>query len=100
MMNDIYEEDLVELTEEELEEVAGGKKKSVYVKVREANIRSGPGTEYSIVWGMGKGDELECVSKCITLVIMQEECECKPDGQKSGSGKRAYRSVWRPFGTL
>ena len=58
MMNDIYEEDLVELTEEELEEVAGGKKKSVYVKVCEANIRSGPGTEYSIVWGMGKGDEL------------------------------------------
>ena len=58
MMNEIFEENLVELTDEELEEVAGGKQKSVYVKVKEANIRSGPGTEYSIVWGMGKGDEL------------------------------------------
>ncbi len=58
MMNEIFEENLVELTDEELEEVAGGKKKSIYVKVNEANIRSGPGTEYAIVWGMGKGDEL------------------------------------------
>lgn len=58
----IYEEmelelDGVELTDDELEEVSGGKK-SLYVKAREANIRSGPGKEYSIVWGMGKGDEL------------------------------------------
>ena len=47
----------IELTDEDLERVSGGKK-SIYVKVKEANIRSGPGTEYSIVWGMGKGDEL------------------------------------------
>ena len=58
----IYEEmelelDGVELTDDELEEVSSGKK-SLYVKAREANIRSGPGKEYSIVWGMGKGDEL------------------------------------------
>lgn len=47
----------IELTDEELEQVAGGKK-SIYVKVREANIRSGPGKEYPSIWGMGKGDEL------------------------------------------
>ena len=47
----------IELTDDELEEIAGGKKRC-YVKVREANIRSGPGKEYGIVWGMGKGDEL------------------------------------------
>ena len=49
--------DGIELTDDELEEVSGGKK-SIYVKVREANIRSGPGKEYAIIWGMGKGDEL------------------------------------------
>ena len=43
--------------------------------------------------------KLECVSKCITYKIMQEEYGCKPDGRKRGSGKRAYRSEWRPFGT-
>lgn len=47
----------IELTDEELDEVAGGKKRC-YVKVSEANIRSGPGKEYSSIWGMGKGDEL------------------------------------------
>lgn len=47
----------IELTDDELEEVSGGKKR-IYVKVREANIRSGPGTEYPCIWGMGKGDEL------------------------------------------
>ena len=30
---------------------------------------------------------------------MQEEYGCKPDGRKRGSGKRAYRNGWRPFGT-
>ena len=38
----------IELTDEELAEVAGGKK-SCYVKVKEANIRSGPGTDNRVV---------------------------------------------------
>ena len=58
----MYDEELkdmesVELTDEELDEVYGGRK-SIYVKVTEANIRSGPGKEYPVIWGMGKGDEL------------------------------------------
>ena len=43
-------------------------------------------------------EELECVSKCKTEGIMQEEYGCKPDGRKRGSGKRAYRNGWRPYG--
>ena len=43
--------------------------------------------------------QLECVSKCKSAGIMQEEYGCKPDGRKRVSGKRAYRNGWRPFGT-
>ena len=49
--------DSVELSDEELEAVAGGKK-LLYVKASEANIRSGPGKEYPILWTLGKNDEL------------------------------------------
>ena len=49
--------DAIELSDDELEEVSGGKK-SLYVKVSEANIRSGPGKEFPVIWTMGKKDEL------------------------------------------
>ena len=42
---------------------------------------------------------LECISKCKSTEIMQEEYGCKPDGRRQGSEKRAYRSEWQPFGT-
>ena len=48
----------VELSIDDLEEVSGGKKTSIYVRVKVANIRSGPGKDYPEVWAMGKGDEL------------------------------------------
>ncbi len=56
-IHDIEELDLVELSDDELEEVAGGKK-SIYVKAKVANIRSGPGKEYAEIWAMGRDDEL------------------------------------------
>ena len=41
---------------------------------------------------------LECVSKCITAQIMQDVCECRPNGRKRGSARRACHSAWRRGG--
>jgi len=55
--NNEMELDLVELTDEELDAVYGGKK-SLYVKGNNVNVRSGPGKEFRSIALMGKGDEL------------------------------------------
>ena len=39
-----YEDDILELNDEELESVTGGKYVTIKVRVSEANLRSGPGT--------------------------------------------------------
>ncbi len=56
-MSENINENIVELEDAELEEVAGGKD---ILKVRkgEVNIRSGPGKEYGVVAIMLRGDEL------------------------------------------
>ena len=43
--------------------------------------------------------DLECVSKCIIALIMQEVCECRPNGRRRGSAKQACQSAWRHGGT-
>ena len=60
MMNENMdlELDVLELNDEELELVNGGKKGSLYVKGTKVNVRSGPGTEYRSIALMRKGDEL------------------------------------------
>ena len=42
---------------------------------------------------------LECVSKCIMAQIMQEVCECRPNGRRRGSARQACQSAWRHGGT-
>lgn len=55
--NNELELEMIELTNEDLDEVFGGKK-SLYVKGNNVNVRSGPGKEYHSIALMGKGDEL------------------------------------------
>ena len=55
--------------------------------------RQGPGAVQPAPVG------LECVSKCKSGGIMQEEYGWTPDGRRQGSGKRVYRSEWQLFGT-
>ena len=50
--------EVLELTDEELDMVNGGKKGSLYVKGKRVNVRSGPGTDYRSIALMQKGDEL------------------------------------------
>ena len=53
MMNENIDNNIVELDEEVLEQVAGGK--DYKIKVDEANVRSGPGTNYGINGKLKKG---------------------------------------------
>lgn len=57
MMNENNEMEMMELTEEDLDLVSGGKK-SLYVKGKNVNVRSGPGKEYHSIALMQNGDEL------------------------------------------
>jgi len=60
MMNENMdlEMDFLELSDDELEMVNGGKKGSLYVKGNRVNVRSGPGMEFRSIALMLKGDEL------------------------------------------
>ncbi len=62
MMNENMDLELevLELNDDELEMVSGGKKGSLYVKCKgkKVNVRSGPGTEYRSIALMQNGDEL------------------------------------------
>ena len=53
MMNENIEHIIVELDEETLEEVSGGKE--YRIKVDEVNVRSGPGTNFGINGRLKKG---------------------------------------------
>ena len=53
MMNENIENNIVELDEETLEEVSGGKE--YRIKVDEVNVRSGPGTNFGINGRLKKG---------------------------------------------
>ena len=59
MINENNEMDLgmMELTDEDLDLVFGGKK-SLYVKGKNVNVRSGPGKNYHSIALMQNGDEL------------------------------------------
>ena len=60
MMNENMdmELDVLELTEEDMALVDGGKKISVYVNGDRVNVRSGPGKNYQSIALMMDGDEL------------------------------------------
>jgi len=55
-MNENIENTIVELDEEALELVSGGKEYKV--KVSEANVRSGPGKDYAVTGKLKKGDKV------------------------------------------
>ena len=58
MMNEIFDRELeyMEISDEELDEITGGK--NVKVKGNRVNVRSGPGTEYRSIALMMDNDEL------------------------------------------
>ena len=61
-MTDIEKnENIIELDDQELDEVAGGKKKKVYTIVKltgSANIRKGPGLNFGIITALPSGSML------------------------------------------
>ena len=54
--NNINENNVIELNDELLEQVSGGKSETVKCKVSEANVRSGPGKDYAIIGHLYKGE--------------------------------------------
>ena len=54
-INEINEMDLMELTDEMLEEIAGGKK---IVATGNVKVRKGPGTDFAVIGYMNKGQYL------------------------------------------
>ena len=54
----VDENESLELTDEELESVTGGKYKTIKVKVSEANLRSGPGTNFGVVLRLKKREKI------------------------------------------
>lgn len=55
-MSEIFENDILELNEEALELVSGGK--DYKVKANEVNVRSGPGKEFGVNGKLKKGDKV------------------------------------------
>ena len=60
MMNEnmINENETIELNEESMEQVAGGKNKVVKCIVSEANVRTGPAKSYAVIGHLYKGDKV------------------------------------------
>ena len=58
MMNENMENEIMELSEDMLEQVSGGKQIVLKITVSEANVRSGPGTDFSINGRLHKGDKV------------------------------------------
>ena len=54
--NIIIANDAIELNDELLEQVSGGKSATVKCKVSEANVRSGPGKDYAVIGHLYKGE--------------------------------------------
>ena len=61
MMNENIENNIAELDEEVLEQVVGGKE--FKVKVDEVNVRSGPGTYYSVAAHLYNGAKVEILEQ-------------------------------------
>ena len=60
MVNENIENNIVELNEDVLEDVTGGKGDTEKVKATgNANVRTGPGLEYGIIGSISKGDTLK-----------------------------------------
>ena len=57
-MNENMENNVLELNEEMLEQVSGGKHVTLKIKVDEANVRSGPGTDVSVNGRLHRGDKV------------------------------------------
>ena len=57
-MSENIHENVVELNEEALAEVAGGKSAKYVLAVADANVRSGPGTNYDSVGSANKYDAI------------------------------------------
>ena len=72
--------------------------KAVYIDVRSRTAIS-PSDLVGFLTSMENGNTLECVSKCIMAQIMQEVCECRPNGRRRGSARQACQSAWRHGGT-
>ena len=54
--NNVFANEVTELNEEFLEQVAGGKTVKVTCAVEKANVRSGPGKEFSIIGHIYAGE--------------------------------------------
>ena len=63
MMNENMENEIMELSEDMLEQVSGGKQIVLKITVSEANVRSGPGTDFSINGRLHKGDKVIYLTK-------------------------------------
>ena len=55
MMNEINDMEMMELTDEMLEEISGGKKIIATGKVK---VRKGPGLDFGVIGYLDKGDKL------------------------------------------
>lgn len=53
-----YEDDILELNDEELESVTSGKYVTIKVRVSEANLRSGPGTNFGVILRLKKREKI------------------------------------------
>ena len=65
MMNeDIFDsfEEVLELSEDSLDAVTGGKSVTLKVKASEVNVRSGPGTNFGINGRLRRGDKVAYLS--------------------------------------
>jgi len=66
MMNEdieILETGILELTDEEMEQISGGRDTTVRVKRGELKVYSGPGKDYSVIMTVDEDDTLTCVGE-------------------------------------
>lgn len=56
--NNVNENNVVELNEELLENVTGGKSVEVQCKVSQAEVRTGPGNNYELIGHLYKGEKV------------------------------------------
>ena len=77
-MSENIHENVVELNEEALAEVAGGKSAKYVLAVADANVRSGPGTEFAVVGHSVAGFSAKYTG----------------EKKKDSKGKTWYRVTW------
>lgn len=59
--NEILETGFLELTDEEMAQIAGGHGTTVRVKHGELKVYDGPGTNYAVIMTVDRDDTLTCV---------------------------------------